>query len=340
MSNIPFEEITLIKQVGKGTGGVVWKAIWREAQVAAKRVHKDVARDGKALESLKKEATILSQLRPHMNVVLFLGVSIAEGGQIYLITEYLKHGSLEKLLKNSSIKMTLIRKIKILNKTARGVLHLHSEGIIHRDLASRNILLANSFEPKVSDFGMSTYASSMDAAETDGPLKWMAPESLQSGTFSTKSDVWAYGVVCWEVLTRSQPFPELTATQAAQETIHNGLRLSIPSECPPELAILIQSCWNSNPENRPDFKHICTTLQQILNSMKEDNDSSDEDKSFSSKQTTPNIGVNGTPMMGGHQYAATFASMAKSPDLEANLAWLRASQTPKMSSSMKSPLPS
>jgi c-src tyrosine kinase len=115
--------------------------------------------------------------------------------------------------------------------------HLHSENIIHRDLAARNILIKReSMEVKVSDFGLSRQKDHHDTNVTEtqtGPLKWMAIEALRERKYSTKSDVWSYGVVMWELLCRSEPYPHLSAVHAAIAVIKDGLRLPIPDDAPP-----------------------------------------------------------------------------------------------------------
>ena len=114
------------------------------------------------------------------------------------------------------------RKAEIVKGIASGLLHLHMEGIVHRDLAARNVLLSGDYTPKVSDFGMSRITSSSEktgiTSKDVGPVKydtfiitltqirWMSPESVLNREYSTKSDVWSFGVTVFEVLTQTDPY--------------------------------------------------------------------------------------------------------------------------------------
>lgn len=183
--------------------------------------------------------------------------------------------------------------MKLLLGISKGVFHLHSEGVIHRDLAARNILLSADLEPKVGDLGMSRYLCGKEVGQTSstvGPLKWMAPESILDNVYSPQSDVWSFGVVCWEVITQEEPFPELSALQAASQVLHSGLRLHVPDEsiCPPTLASLMESCWATEPLKRPSFAVICSLLTQLekeLKGSKEENGKEEEDIEQSPKIT-------------------------------------------------------
>jgi len=150
------------------------------------------------------------------------------------------------------------------------MLHLHAEKIVHRDLAARNILLTSNYEPKVSDFGLSrikqTEATSKTASDV-GPLKWMAPESINRKVYSFSSDVWSYGVTMWELVARSEPYPDLDPVNAAMAVIHKGVRLPIPTSCDNVLGEIMQSCWNDDPEQRSTFKEICTKLASKESSL-------------------------------------------------------------------------
>jgi len=143
------------------------------------------------------------------------------------------------------------------------MLHLHSEGIIHRDLACRNVLLSSGFQVKISDFGLSRTndanqkKSNQTKSET-GPLKWMSPESIKYREYSVYSDVWSFGVTLWEIITRKDPYEDLDAIQVALE-VTNGdppLRLVIPEYCPPVVKMVIQMCFSTQADKRPDFKSV------------------------------------------------------------------------------------
>jgi len=181
-----------------------------------------------------------------------------------LVVEYVDGGSLDQLLltkKNINIELSVVK--QIIMGIAAGMYHLHAEGIIHRDLASRNILLTQNFQAKVSDFGMSRANNEDNYNKTNtevGPLKWMPPESILRRMYSTKSDVFSFGVVIWEILTRQVPYQGLNAVEAAIQVATQGLRLPIPEDSPPLLAELMRMCWRENADERPTFNEICEKL--------------------------------------------------------------------------------
>eukprot|EP01117_Protostelium_nocturnum_P019719 TRINITY_DN8614_c0_g1_i2.p1 TRINITY_DN8614_c0_g1~~TRINITY_DN8614_c0_g1_i2.p1 ORF type:complete len:201 (-),score=53.95 TRINITY_DN8614_c0_g1_i2:65-667(-) len=146
---------------------------------------------------------------------------------------------------------------------SRGVLHLHSEGVIHRDLACRNVLLDRGLEAKVSDFGMSReHADAETTAKTTtklGPLKWMAPESIFQQDYSVKSDAFSFGVVVWEIIHIKDPWAGFTPMDASLQ-IKEGKRLEIQDDCNPLLIKIMKECWSENPEERPDFASILLML--------------------------------------------------------------------------------
>jgi len=143
------------------------------------------------------------------------------------------------------------------------MLHLHAEGLVHRDLAARNVLVGEGFEVKISDFGLSrpAFGGSQHTNNPIGPVRWMAPECIGESKYSKKSDVWAFGVTAWEVITRDVPYKNLTLPQVVVGVVNETIQLEIPSSCPPILAQIMNLCWNRNPELRPSFADIVSLLK-------------------------------------------------------------------------------
>ena len=165
------------------------------------------------------------------------------------------------------MKYTPETQIKLINGIARGMLHLHSNNVIHRDLAARNILLSNR-DPKISDFGMSrTVIDEFTEGKTKqniGPLRWMSPESIKSSIYSTKSDVWMFGIVIYEIITRKEPHDEKNDIMEVAILIRDkGLTPTIPNDCNEILKEIMNQCWNIDPEKRPDFETICNMLEKV-----------------------------------------------------------------------------
>ncbi|PRP84455.1 putative Leucine-rich repeat receptor protein kinase EXS precursor [Planoprotostelium fungivorum] len=254
-SIVDYREISDMAEIGSGAFGVVFKGLWRELNVAVKQIRAEhVTRE--QVEAFLKEVAILQNLRSHPNVVLFIGMTIPPQ-PLTMITEFCEGGSLYDFLRKNTVGLEM--KMEWITGIALGMLHLHKE-----NLAVRNILLTKHLEPKVTDFGMSRVTESADerGAKTNtnvGPVKWMAPEALKERQYSTKSDVWSFGVVIWEIIEVSEPFPDMTPVEAAVAIISEKKRLEIP-DTDPQLQMLMQICWSELPDDRPNFKMIVRSL--------------------------------------------------------------------------------
>jgi len=151
------------------------------------------------------------------------------------------------------------------------MVHLHcaipGREVIHRDLAARNILLRNGVA-LITDFGLSRVKVSVDdyqkTRQNVGPVKWMSPESLFENKYSTKSDVFSFAVVIYEIIAQEPPWKDLNAVQAVGK-VSKGHRMVLPErcECPPVLKDLMGKCWAQLPADRPDFEKICSSLEGL-----------------------------------------------------------------------------
>ena len=151
--------------------------------------------------------------------------------------------------------------------TARGMAYLHSgvPPVLHRDLKSANILLDESYTPKVCDFGLSRLQASTNSSMTGncGTVQWMAPEVLANQKYNEKADVFSYGIILWELLTRACPYEGMGAVQCALAVLNRDHRPVIPHWCPPFLQALIRACWKTDPQDRPTFAQILAALEAM-----------------------------------------------------------------------------
>ncbi|PRP81759.1 putative LRR receptor-like serine/threonine-protein kinase [Planoprotostelium fungivorum] len=250
-----YEELENMIMIGSGAFGIVFSAQWRGIKVAVKQVKAEYVDEKQVSEFLHEN------LRPHPNVVLFMGITVPPS-PLSIITEYCGGGSLLSYLRNNEEKVTLEEKMKFVTQIAQGMLHLHMEKIIHRDLAVRNILLTNHLDAKVADFGMSR--QQMDdvqtTASTIGPIRWMAPEAMKERKYSHKTDVYSFGVLVWEIVTNREPYEDMDLMQVAISVMNNDLRPEIPDDTDPVLEKLMHGCWKKDPTERPNFAHICNFL--------------------------------------------------------------------------------
>ncbi|XP_063697549.1 fibroblast growth factor receptor [Culicoides brevitarsis] len=143
---------------------------------------------------------------------------------------------------------------------ARGMSHLEEKKITHRDLAARNILIDEHKCLKISDFGLSRTGIYINTKNKRVPLRWLSLEAIRDNLYSSKSDVWAYGIVLWEIGTLGGfPYPTVCNTEILS-FLSSGKRLERPENCTEQLYDLMLQCWSANPNDRPDFRGILSQL--------------------------------------------------------------------------------
>ncbi|OWZ23593.1 Serine/threonine protein kinase [Phytophthora megakarya] len=214
------------------------------------------------LEEFEAEVQIMSILR-HPNICLLMGACL-EPPTRCLVIEYLPRGSLWNVLRQDVV-IDMGRQYGFARDTALGMNYLHSfqPPILHRDLKSPNLLIDSSYALKISDFGLARVRAHFQTMTGNcGTTQWMAPEVLAAEKYTEKADVFSYGVVVWETVTRQCPYEGLTQIQAALGVLNNNLRPTVPENCPPLFKKLMTLCWVSSPEERPSFEEVL----EILNS--------------------------------------------------------------------------
>ncbi|KAF5734754.1 Serine/threonine-protein kinase HT1 [Tripterygium wilfordii] len=253
----------------------IYRGIYKQRDVAIKLVsqpEEDVDLAAVLDKQFTSEVALLFRLQ-HPNIITFIA-ACKKPPVFCIITEYLAGGSLRKYLHHQephSVPLNLVLKLAL--DIARGMQYLHSQGILHRDLKSENLLLDEYMCVKVADFGISCLESQCGSAKGfTGTYRWMAPEMIKEKHHTKKVDVYSFGIVLWELLTAMTPFDNMTPEQAAFAVSHKNARPPLPPACPVAFRQLINRCWSSNADRRPHFDEIILLLEFYAESLEEDPD--------------------------------------------------------------------
>jgi serine/threonine protein kinase len=228
----------------------------------------------RSMDELEKEVSIMTQLR-HPNIVLLLGV--VKENPPAIVVEFCTRGSLFAVLQRSakpgSPELTWRVRLQMALGAAAGMLYLHGVPVLHRDLKSANLMVASDYRVKVGDFGLSRVQNEI-VGSTDGSYslhspRWLAPEVLKDGKYSTASDVYSYAIVMWEIQSLKTPFADWNVYQimsAVDEGERPPVDESFGSVFPHahSYRALMQRCWDADPLRRPTFEDILTEIGSIL----------------------------------------------------------------------------
>lgn len=255
--------LTFIKELGVGQFGVVKYGKWLgQHNVAIKMIKEGSMSEDDFIE----EAKIMMNLC-HGNLVQLYGVCTKQR-PIYIVTEFLSNGCLLTYLKEGlKTHPTAVQLLEMCKDVSEGMAYLESEQYLHRDLAARNCLVDGNGTVKVTDFGLSRYVLDDEYTSSAGskfPVRWSPPEVLLYCKFSSKSDIWAYGVLMWEVYTLGQlPYGRLNNTEIVDQ-VSRGLRLFRPQLASEKVYNIMLSCWMDKADERPTFQDLALTVQDLL----------------------------------------------------------------------------
>ncbi|XP_035464236.2 muscle, skeletal receptor tyrosine-protein kinase [Scophthalmus maximus] len=292
----PRNNIQYVRDIGEGAFGRVFQArapgllpVEPFTMVAVKMLKEEASADMQ--NDFQREAALMAQF-DHPNIVRLLGVC-AVGKPMCLMFEYMAHGDLNEFLRRRSqaqsvhtlscgslsapssasseadgaAPLSRAELLSVSKQIAAGMAYLSERKFVHRDLATRNCLVREELAVKIADFGLSRNIYSADyykANENDAiPIRWMPPESIFYNRYTSESDVWAYGVVLWEIFSHGmQPYYGMGHEEVIYY-VRDGHILSCPENCPLELYNLMRLCWSTHPSDRPSFSSIHRILERM-----------------------------------------------------------------------------
>lgn len=277
---IPERLLTLGHMLGKGEFGSVREAFLKTEdssvlKVAVKVLRADITSSAD-IEQCLREAAYMKDFH-HPNVIRLIGVSLHQRPAQRLpvpmvVLPFMMHGDLHTFLLLSRLgerpfDVSLQPLLRFLLDISRGMEYLSSRSIVHRDLAARNCMLDETMCVCVADFGLSRTLYRGDyyrqGSASKLPVKWIALESLVDNMYTSMSDVWAFGVTMWEVLTRGQtPYPGVENSEVYEYLIR-GERLRRPPDLRDDIYELMHSCWSPVPKCRPSFQHLVAQLEAL-----------------------------------------------------------------------------
>ncbi|KAH8245467.1 hypothetical protein KR032_010525 [Drosophila birchii] len=287
LPQINWSQLKLLRFLGSGAFGEVYEGQLQteDAKEPQRVAIKSLRKGASEFAELLQEAQLMSNFK-HENIVCLVGICF-DTESISLIMEHMEAGDLLSYLRAARATtsgqdpgLTLSELLAMCLDVANGCSYLEDMHFVHRDLACRNCLVTEIAASttdrrrtvKIGDFGLARdiYKSDYYRKEGEGllPVRWMSPESLVDGVFTTQSDVWAFGVLCWEILTLGQqPYAARNNFEVLAH-VKEGGRLQQPPICPEKLYALLLFCWRTDPWERPSFRRCYNTLHAISTDLR------------------------------------------------------------------------
>ncbi|XP_008299751.1 mitogen-activated protein kinase kinase kinase 7 isoform X2 [Stegastes partitus] len=258
---INYEDIEVEEVVGRGAFGVVCKAKWKGKDVAIKTIESESERKAFIVELRQ-----LSRVN-HPNIVKLYGSC---NSPVCLVMEYAEGGSLYNVLHGAEPLpyYTASHAMSWCLQCSQGVAYLHGmkpKALIHRDLKPPNLLLvAGGTVLKICDFGTACDIQT-HMTNNKGSAAWMAPEVFEGSNYSEKCDVFSWGIILWEVITRRKPFDEIGGPAfRIMWAVHNGTRPPLIKNLPKPIESLMTRCWSKDPSQRPSMEEIVKIMTHLM----------------------------------------------------------------------------
>ncbi|KAL9983806.1 hypothetical protein ACROYT_G006036 [Oculina patagonica] len=281
-------QITLREQLGEGAFGLVMRGdavglpdMPSTCSVAVKMLKADATEN--ELADLLSEMDTMKDIGKHKNIINLIG-ACTQNGPLFVVVEFAPHGNLRQFLRErrpseyqhsrqsySGPSLTMRDFVSFAFQIARGMEYLGTRKCVHRDLAARNILVGEDYVMKIADFGLARNVRDLEyyRKTTDGrlPIKWLAIEALFDRVYTTQSDVWAFGILLWEIFTLGgSPYPGIPVEKLF-DLLKSGYRMQKPQNCPSNIYDIMLNCWDENSTNRASFTELRKQFDAMLSSM-------------------------------------------------------------------------
>lgn len=272
---ISVKELTFGKKIGAGAYGAVYLGQWNGVDVAIKTLQVELSEA--AYVEFEREALMMTRVSHHPNVIPFVG-AVVEPTRLCLVTHFCSGGSLDTALTKGKLKDQLDLKLKIIKGTAAALSFLHSIGMVHRDIAARNVLLGQNYHPYLCDFGFARVVDltvrpdgENNTKDNIGPIRWMAPEAMRESKYSFATDAYSFGITIWEILEDGRiPFDHYQNLVEVATSVLGGETLPINSSVPARLTQLMRDLWNQEPTKRPKMTDVISILKDLDKELDEE----------------------------------------------------------------------
>ncbi|XP_048879295.1 RAF proto-oncogene serine/threonine-protein kinase isoform X2 [Brienomyrus brachyistius] len=279
---IEASEVALLSRIGSGSFGTVYKGKWH-GDVAVK-ILKVTDPTPEQFQAFRNEVAVLRKTR-HVNILLFMGYMTKEN--LAIVTQWCDGSSLYKHLHVQETNLQMFQLIDIARQTAQGMDYLHAKNIIHRDMKSNNIFLHEGLTVKIGDFGLATvkarWSGSQQVEQPSGSILWMAPEVIRmqdSNPYSFQSDVYAYGIVLYELMTGELPYALIANRDQIIFMVGRGYLSpdlsKLYKNCPKSMKRLVADCIKKSKDERPLFPQILSSIELLQHSLPKINRSASE----------------------------------------------------------------